>query len=142
MDTRSIFIWKKIIPLGVAVWGERVDYIFYVLLAVIVIWFIYRMLPVSGVSQIEAERLKDELKDNNKQFIDVRTTGEYAANHIQGFKSIPLHELKGRTNELSRDQDVYVICQSGMRSMQACRLLKNMGFTKLTNVRGGMNAWH
>ena len=81
------------------------------------------------------------MTDKNKQFIDVRTPGEYKANHIREFKNIPLNLLPNKTNTLSKDQEVVVICQSGMRSNQASKLLKKAGFTKVTNVRGGMSAW-
>ena len=42
---------------------------------------------------------------------------------------------------LDRNQEVVVICQSGMRSMQAAKQLHRAGFTNITNVQGGMSAW-
>jgi rhodanese-related sulfurtransferase len=50
--------------------------------------------------------------------------------------------LKQRVHELSKDKEVIVVCQSGMRSNQASKLLKKLGFTQVTNVIGGMNAWY
>ena len=58
-----------------------------------------------------------------------------------GFKNIPLQQLAQKTNQLSKENEVVVICQSGMRSKQASKLLKKQGFNKVTNVKGGMNAW-
>ncbi|NRK74194.1 rhodanese-like domain-containing protein, partial [Salmonella enterica subsp. enterica serovar Typhi] len=43
--------------------------------------------------------------------------------------------------ELSKDKEVVVICQSGMRSQNATKILKKLGFTNVTNVKGGMSAW-
>jgi rhodanese-related sulfurtransferase len=99
------------------------------------------MLPVKGVRQISTAELKNELKDKNKQFIDVRTPGEFKGNHIRGFKNIPLHQLNQKSNELLKDKEVVVICQSGMRSQKASKMLKKLGFSKITNVKGGMSAW-
>lgn len=113
------------------------------LIIFLAVWMLARRLfPAKGVRNISKNELKAELGKNDKQFIDVRTPLEFRANHIRGFKNIPLHELKQRVHELSKDKEVIVICQSGMRSNQASKLLKKLGFTKVTNVRGGMNAWH
>jgi rhodanese-related sulfurtransferase len=105
-------------------------------------WFILRgIMPVKGVKNITAEELKAELHKKDKQFIDVRTPAEFKANHIRQFKNIPLQKLTQKANELSKDKEVIVICQSGMRSKQASKVLKQLGFKKITNVKGGMNAW-
>ena len=90
---------------------------------------------------ITTAELKKELGKKDVQYVDVRTPAEFRANHIRGFKNIPLHELPKRANELSKEKEVIVICQSGMRSTKASRLLKKLGFEHVTNVKGGMNAW-
>jgi rhodanese-related sulfurtransferase len=54
---------------------------------------------------------------------------------------MPLHQLAQKSNELSKDNEVVVICQSGMRSQKATKVLKKLGFTKITNVKGGVSAW-
>ncbi|MCY8721486.1 rhodanese-like domain-containing protein, partial [Bacillus sp. S10C12M] len=40
-----------------------------------------------------------------------------------------------------KDQEVFVICQSGMRSLKASKVLKKQGFKNITNIKGGMNTW-
>jgi rhodanese-related sulfurtransferase len=117
------------------------DYLFYAILAFIVIVFILRMIPTKGVRQITTDQLKTELTDKNKQFVDVRTPGEFKGNHIKEFKNIPLNQLSQKSNSLSKEKEVVVICQSGMRSQQAAKMLKNLGFKQITNVKGGMSAW-
>lgn len=118
------------------------DYINYVLLALFIVFIVYRILPAKGVRNISIAELKNELKDKNKLFIDVRTPGEYKGNHIREFKNIPLNLLSQKADkELSKDKEVIVICQSGMRSGQASKILKKLGYTKVINVKGGMNAW-
>lgn len=86
--------------------------------------------------------LKSELKSKGIQFIDVRTPFEFRTKHIKGFKNIPLSIQPQQTNQLSKDREIFVICQSGMRSMKASKVLKKQGFKSVTNVKGGMNAWH
>lgn len=110
-------------------------------IALIVLFFVWRTLPAKGVRQITASQLKHVLKDTNKQFIDVRTPGEFKGNHIRGFRNIPLDQLLQCSDSLSKDQEVVLICQSGMRSNKASKSLRKSGFKKVTNVKGGMSAW-
>jgi rhodanese-related sulfurtransferase len=99
-------------------------------------------MPTKGVRNISTAELKNELNDKNKVFVDVRTPGEYKGNHIREFKNIPLNLLAQKAEkELSKDKEVIVICQSGMRSGQAGKILRKLGYTKVKNVKGGMNAW-
>lgn len=100
-----------------------------------------RLLPTKGVQNITTSELKSKLRKKNIQFIDVRTPGEFKGNHIRGFKNIPLNELTKQAQNLSKDKEVIVICQSGMRSKQASKVLKKLGFVNIINVRGGMSAW-
>ncbi|WP_108672354.1 rhodanese-like domain-containing protein [Peribacillus acanthi] len=111
------------------------------IIALIIGFFLPRILPAKGINHITTTELKQQLKDKNKQFIDVRSPGEYKVNHIKEFKNIPLHLLSGRAGTLSKEKEVVVICQSGMRSNKASKELKKLGFTKVTNVKGGMSAW-
>ncbi|MFS8629606.1 MAG: rhodanese-like domain-containing protein [Bacillales bacterium] len=117
------------------------EYIFYGLLALVIILFIKSFLPVKGVRNITVEQLREELGDKGKQFVDVRTAAEYKAFHIRGFKNIPLHQLEQKASTLAKDKEVVLICQSGVRSMRAAKILKKAGFAKITNVKGGVNAW-
>jgi len=118
------------------------DYLTYILLGIIFILLFKRMMPVKGVKQISTIELKAALKDKNKQYIDVRTPGEFKRDHIKGFKNLPLQQIMQKAEkELSKEKEVIVICQSGMRSKNAIKVLQKIGFTKLTNVKGGMNAW-
>lgn len=117
------------------------EYVNYIIIGLAIIFLVQRMLPTKGVRQISTAELKNELNNKNKQYIDVRTPGEFKANSIRGFKNIPLHQLAQKTNELSKEKEIVVICQSGMRSNKASKLLKKHGFNQVTNVRGGMSAW-
>ncbi|QTD40386.1 rhodanese-like domain-containing protein [Sporosarcina sp. Te-1] len=114
----------------------------WILLIVVVALLIWRIMPAKGVRTISTEELKGMLKDKSKQFVDVRTPGEYKRQHIKEFKNIPLHELNAKMIHLDKTKETIVICQSGMRSSKAAALLKKAGFADVLNVRGGMGAWH
>lgn len=114
------------------------EWIFIVLIVGVIAW---RMMPAKGVHSVSTEELKAMLKDKKKQFIDVRTPAEYKARHLKEFKNIPLNTLKSQLVGLDQSKEVVVICQSGMRSGQAAKILKKSGFTNVTNVTGGMSTW-
>ena len=109
----------------------------WLIVAIIIAILVWRMMPAKGVQSISAAQLKNILHDQDKVFIDVRTPAEYKGRNIPQFKNIP---LGSSFNKLPRDKEIVVICQSGMRSSQACKQLKKQGFERVTNVRGGMSA--
>lgn len=113
-----------------------------IVMFVIIAWFlVQRFLPVKGIKTIDTSELKKETKNKEVQFVDVRTPSEFKANHIKGFKNIPLSELHHRASELRKDKEVFVICQSGMRSNKASKVLKKLGFKHIINIKGGMSTW-
>ena len=75
-------------------------------------------------------------RDGSVTLLDTRTPGEYRRGHIEGFVNIPVDELRERLGELPPDKPVYVICQSGLRSYIACRILAGHGF-ECYNFSGG-----
>jgi len=113
----------------------------WILVIIVVGLVVWKMKPTKGVTSITTADLKGILKDKSKQFIDVRTPGEYKGRHISQFKNIPLNTLKTKLDGLDKTKETFVICQSGMRSSQAASILKKNGFTSVTNVKGGMSSW-
>ena len=81
----------------------------------------------------DAERLQ---KDENVSRVDTRTPAEYSRGHVDGFINIPVDELRERICELDKTKPVYVICQSGLRSYIATRILTANGFD-CYNFAGG-----
>ncbi len=75
-------------------------------------------------------------RDGSVTLLDTRTVGEYAGGHIDGFTNIPVDELRERLGKLDKSKPVYVICQSGLRSYIACRILSGYGF-ECYNFSGG-----
>lgn len=110
----------------------------WIVILAIVAFFVWRMMPPKGVKTITTGDLKGMLKDQSKQFIDVRTPAEYKGNHIREFKNYPVTGLKSNVDKLDKTKETVVICQSGMRSMQAAKVLKKAGFSNVVNVKGGM----
>ena len=75
-------------------------------------------------------------RDGSVTLLDTRTPGEYKRGHVKDFINIPVDELRGRLDEIEKDKPVYVICQSGLRSYIASRILEGNGYTAY-NFAGG-----
>ena len=75
-------------------------------------------------------------RDGSVILLDTRTPREYAKGHAEGFINIPVDELRERIGELEPGKTVYIMCQSGIRSYIACRILSGMGFDA-RNFSGG-----
>jgi rhodanese-related sulfurtransferase len=85
--------------------------------------------------------VKERLKQGEKfEILDVRELEEWASGHIPEARHIPLGELEARHKELTKDQEIVVVCRSGNRSGIACQYLSEMGY-KAINMPGGMSAW-
>ena len=75
-------------------------------------------------------------RDGSVTLLDTRTVEEFTLGHIDGFTNIPVDELRERLDELDKGKPVYVICQSGLRSYIACRILAGNDF-ECYNFSGG-----
>jgi sulfur-carrier protein adenylyltransferase/sulfurtransferase len=71
----------------------------------------------------------------------VRNPEEYQICQIPGSVLLPLPELPQRFGELDKSTEMVVHCKSGMRSQKAIGFLRQQGFTKLKNLKGGILAW-
>lgn len=111
-----------------------------ILVAVVVVFTIYKKLTAPKVTMITKNQLNELMLDkkNKRSYIDVRTAEEFNQKKIKGFKNIPLQLLNKRTNEIDKASPVVLLCASGSRSMQAARILSKLGYSDLINVRGGI----
>ena len=82
-----------------------------------------------------------DMYQNGALFLDVRTQQEWDQGHIERSILIPLDTLTGRMNELPRDKDIVVVCKSGARSKEGTSILRQYGFTRVTCMNGGIEAW-
>ena len=93
-------------------------------------------LVAGRVKQFHFEDVASLPKDGSVTLLDTRTPFEYARGHAEGFVNIPVDDLRGRLGELDKAKPVYVMCQSGLRSYLACRILTQNGFD-CYNFSGG-----
>ena len=110
----------------------------WILILFVVALLIYRLTPTKGINNITTEDLKKMINDPDKYFIDVRSPLEFKGQNIKQFQNVP---LKSNFKNLPKDKEIVVICQTGIRSNQACKKLKRLGYQKITNVRGGLSTW-
>ncbi len=100
-------------------------------------------LVVDGIPQITVETLKKKLDAKDDIFLlDVREPHEYPIANL-GAPLIPVGELSKRIAELAahKNDEVIIHCRSGARSQKAALLLKEAGFTNVSNLAGGILAW-
>lgn len=99
-------------------------------------------LLLGRMEQVDVAELKARLgEDPGFRVVDVRRPREFAAGHVPGAVSVPLHELARRLDERSLDGPVAIICASGYRSSIAGSLLLRRRGVEPINVVGGTNAW-
>jgi rhodanese-related sulfurtransferase len=92
-----------------------------------------------SVGPMDAVRLLNQ----GAVLIDVRSQAEFDSGHILDARLVPQDQLASITETLKKYKDKVVIacCESGMRSGAATRVLRAQGFTKVVNLKGGLQAW-
>jgi adenylyltransferase/sulfurtransferase len=92
--------------------------------------------------EIEVEDLHRRMEaGENIHLLDVRNPNEFAICRIEGSDLIPLPQLLEGVNRLDSARDTVIYCHTGLRSAQAVNFLRGIGFTKVKNLRGGVDAW-
>ena len=96
----------------------------------------------ASIPEIDVETFAQRLESQSDTpfILDVREPFEREISSIGGIL-IPLGELSSRTDELPRDRDIVVVCRSGGRSASAVKELRNQGFQRVLNLRGGLQEW-
>ncbi len=106
------------------------------------------VVPTAGIS-VSTVHLPEDIsvadtaakRDAGAFILDVRTPEEWNEFHISGATLIPLDQLEMRLNEVPKDKEVVVVCRSGNRSKVGRDALKAAGYTQVTSMAGGLNAW-
>jgi adenylyltransferase/sulfurtransferase len=94
------------------------------------------------VWEISPAVLKKKLDNGSRiALVDVREPHEWDIVHLEGAIRIPQNELAARLHELDSANEIVVYCRSGERSTRALNLLREAGFRRLKNLRGGINYW-
>ena len=85
------------------------------------------------LKQFHLEDIKTLPLDGSAILLDTRTPEEYERGHMAGFTNIPVDVLREHLKELPKEKPVYVMCQSGLRSYIATRILKEMDIVLTTS---------
>jgi len=104
--------------------------------------------PVNMAGMIASNYLRDDLqladwsllKDSSHYLLDVRSENEFFAKHIPGASNIPLEQLRGRFQELPKNQEIWLVCGVGQRAYYAARMLLQYGF-QAKILSGGMQTY-
>lgn len=97
----------------------------------------------SGYENVGADTFQQLVESNPKAVVlDVRTAREFGSGHLPKAKLKDFYQnFKNQVESLPRGEKYLLYCRSGARSANACKLMHRMGFTDLTNLRGGILAW-
>lgn len=98
--------------------------------------FVIENIMLNKVKQFYYEDLEDLATKNNVFLLDTRTPFEYSSGHVKDFINISVDNLRDRISEVPKDKTIYVMCQSGIRSYIACRILTANGYD-CYNFAGG-----
>jgi len=98
-----------------------------------------RMKSFAALSSMQAVRLMNQ----GALLIDLRAKEAFDAGHIGDARNVPAVELEAQSDALKkwRDRIVITYCDSGVSGAGAARTLAKLGFTKVFNLEGGLNAW-
>lgn len=99
--------------------------------------------PESNPDEVTVQDMKKALGDPGLgiKVIDVREADEYEIAHVKGVPLVPLSTLPQKFTDLDPNQQYYIHCKAGKRSMKALEFLREQGFKYLKSVKGGIDAW-
>ena len=115
-----------------------------VLAGLIILNYIRKKFQQRGLVNYSPQEANGKVKGSkNVILLDVRTKAERDSQSIKGSFHIPLHELKGRADELNKfkDKEIICYCRTGNRSVTAAVILKKKGFNS-ANMKGGIVKWN
>jgi rhodanese-related sulfurtransferase len=97
----------------------------------------------AGLEQVDPMQAVQLINHEDAVIVDVRESSEFIKGHVLDAMHVPLGSLSNQLGKLQKYKNSPVIlsCQSGHRSAQACKTLKQNGFEKIYNMRGGIMAW-
>lgn len=97
---------------------------------------------VAADGDITPAQLHARLQRGDEFFVlDVREPHEWEICRLEGATLIPLRELPARVEEVPRDREVVVHCKLGGRSAKAAAYLREAGYARVLNLKGGIRAW-
>lgn len=94
---------------------------------------------ISSIKTIKSKNFVDILKLNKINILDVRKESEYSNKHIEGALNIPLSTISEKSDQIKFEDEIYVHCAGGYRSVIAISILNKMGYGKMINITEGFN---
>jgi rhodanese-related sulfurtransferase len=97
-----------------------------------------------NIEMITPEQVYDAVyNDSSLQLVDVRSEDEYSVSHLKDAQNICVtnDDFEEKVAGLDKNKPVYVYCQKGGRSARAAEILKELGFTKVYDLQGGIENW-
>ncbi len=96
---------------------------------------------IDSIESITADELADRLAENPAlSVLDVRKSGEYAAEHIENVPNIPLDYINDHLSSINKEEPQYIHCAGGYRSMIFASILKARGYDNVIDIKGGFKA--
>lgn len=80
----------------------------------------------------------DDININEYFLIDVRSKKEYLEGHLNGAINIPLFNIRKNIDKVNTNKKILVYCQTGSRSKRALKILEELGFSEVYNLKGGI----
>lgn len=80
----------------------------------------------------------EDIEKENYVLIDVRSRREYLEGHLNSAINIPLSSIKKEINHIEKEKKILVYCQSGVRSKKALKILEDLGYKDVCNLKGGL----
>jgi rhodanese-related sulfurtransferase len=92
---------------------------------------------------LNSAQYEQVISENEVTIIDVRTPAEYQNGHIENAQNINVQsgDFKAKMQNFDREKPIYIYCRSGSRSANAGRILEEMGFKEIYDLKGGILSW-
>ena len=87
------------------------------------------------------EALEEYLEFNKPLLLDVREQWEWDKCHFDTARLLPMGQIMANIDSLDKTAEMVIICHHGIRSMQVARYFESIGFERVINLKGGIDAW-
>ena len=95
---------------------------------------------IDSLSSISAEKFEKEIRNKDSFIYDVRKVSEYETSRVNSSVNTPLGEINNYLNDFPEDNDFYIHCAGGYRSVIAASILKSRGIHNIIDIKGGFKS--
>jgi len=99
------------------------------------------ILDITMTATLTPHETAELLTSKEVDIVDVRDEREFAAGHVVGARNIPLETLRADPDKYLVHKPILLVCQKGVRSLSAAKLLERLGYEDIYNLDGGTAAW-